>query len=501
MPINLIACVTKYKNRLAIGKNDDLLFKLKDDMKFFKNITTNSLSINSKLDKNIVLMGRKTYFSIPNNYRPLKNRINFVLTNDPDMLKISPIPKNLKLTKDVYFLTLDTFKQIYFKYNPNVFVIGGAQIYNIFLNDVTLPGPHKLYITHVQTADLKDLKFETGTAPDTFMDNFNSQYKLTGYSEKFVTEKLSYRVLYYNLTDTVSEEYKYLDFMKNILDNGNKRINRTGINTISIFGNQIKFDISQNIPLMTTKSIPFKTICEELLWMCRGDTDAKILEKKNIKIWSSNTSREFLDKQNLQNYPVGVLGAGYGFQWRHFGAKYSPSFADTSKIDTNLIGGVDQLKYVQDLLQNDPFSRRIMISAWNPTDFKNTALVPCHYSIQFYVTEENGERYLSCMFIMRSSDFDTAACYNCTAYSLLTYILAKKYNFKPKELIFISGDTHIYENHFDQVKEQLLRTPRPLPKISLDNSIITKDWQDITVDDFELIGYFPQKYIPIKMAI
>lgn len=493
MPISLIASVVKYRNQLVIGKDNELLVKLKKDLEFFKNITSNKT--NQDLS-NIVLMGRNTYYSIPTNFRPLKNRLNFVLSNDPVYLKKYPLPKHLKdfSTERVYFLTLLQFQHFYQNFNPNVFVIGGGQIYNLFLNNRDF-SIEKLYITEVNGYKLKD------DSNLITMNHFDYRYKLVSYSEKYTQENLSYRILSYKFVNQGTEEYKYLDVMSHILRNGNKRINRTGINTISIFGNQINFDISQNIPLMTTKSIPFKTIVEELLWMLRGDTDAKILEKKGIKIWSSNTSREFLDKQNLQNYPVGVLGAGYGFQWRHFGAKYSPSFADTSKCDTSKIGGVDQIKYIQDLLQNDPFSRRIMLSAWNPSDFKNTALVPCHYSIQFYVTEEKGERYLSCMFIMRSSDFDTAACYNCTAYSLLTYILAKKYNFKPKELIFISGDTHIYDNHINQVKEQLSRTPRSFPKIELNNSIITKDWKDITVDDFELIGYFPEKYIPIKMAI
>jgi len=848
--INIIVNVTTFKNKLAIGRNGDLLFKLKDDIKFFKNITKDNLSQNSKLNKNIVLMGRKTWFSIPQKYRPLDGRINLVLTNDQQL--ITPMNKNLDLSKsNSYFITMETFWKIYDKYTPNVFVIGGSNIYNYFLSNRLEEFIDRIYLTDVKTENGSNVKFDKDNEPDTFMDDFS--HKLIGYSEKYYQDNLSYRILTYK-NQTNSEEHKYLDVMRHILDNGNQRINRTGINTIGIFGNQIKFDISQSIPLMTTKRIPFKTIVEELLWMCRGDTDAKILEKKGIKIWSDNTSREFLDKQNLQHYPVGVLGAGYGFQWRFFGAKYSSTFSDTSKCDTSLIGGYDQLKNVENLLQNDPFSRRIMISAWNPSDFKNTALVPCfpggtlvltnngyknienvllsdklfthkgnwkdivnlqqkeyndemyefqlmynskkieatkehpffvrnverkkdgtiisyskepywcdaknitknhimclpinksnkipnfninkginqykndiinkkienknewfmlgyfigdgwinlkdgenkfnfvinktqtyvferissivhlvfknetenvttyvcsnkiwweiikdfghlahnkkipewvqdapkeyiewfiegylaadgcktnknyetyttvsadlayglqrlyakikkmlsvtyqirpktkiiegrtvnqrntynmrlvktskrkyiknvdddyinfpilkinkeikntkvynfevaddnsytvqnisvhncHYSIQFYVTEEQNERYLSCMFIMRSSDFDTAACYNCTAYSLLTYILAKKYNLKPKELIFVSGDTHIYENHIEQVKEQLSRTTRSFPKVKLDDSILQKDWKDITVDDFELIGYFPHKYIPIKMAV
>lgn len=497
--INLIACVTVFKNKLAIGRSGDLLFKLKDDMAFFKNITTNSLSKDSKLSKNILLMGRKTWFSIPKKVRPFNNRINLVLTNNKKLL--TPIHKlfNINDRSIAYFITMDTFCKIYEKYNPNVFVIGGSQIYNRFLNGTFKVD--KIYLTDVKTENGLGVKFDKDSEPNEFMNHFDSKFKLISYSEKYTQHDLSYRILTYKNTNTVSEEYKYLDFMKNILDNGNLREDRTGTGTISVFGNKIKFDISQSIPLITSKRIPFKTIIEELLWMCRGDSDAKILEKKGIKIWSPNTSREFLDKRGLEHYPIGILGPQYGFLWRHFGAKYSPSFGDTSKIDTTLIGGFDQLKNVEYLLQNDPFSRRIMISAWSPDRLNEQCLPSCHYSIQFYVTEENAERYLSCMFIMRSSDFDTAACYNCSAYSILTYILAKKYNMKPKELIYISGDGHIYDDHIEQVKEQLSRTPRPFPKIKLDNSIIKKDWAEITVEDFELIGYFPHKYIPIKMAI
>lgn len=497
--INLVGCVTNYKNKLAIGRQGQLLFKLKDDMKFFKNLTTNVLKNDSKISKNIVLMGRKTFFSIPVEQRPLKDRINIVLTKDPELIKLSPIPNNLVLSGELYYTDMNTFKMIYYKYNPNVFVIGGSELYNTFINEAD-----NLYITQVQTIDGKDIKFLEGEEPDTFMNHFTSGYQLIGTSEKYIGEyyntKLSYRVLYYKLSQKTSEEYKYLNFMNNILLNGNVRSDRTGTGTVSLFGNEMRFDISQSIPLMTTKKVPFKTIVEELLWMCRGDTDAKILQKKGIKIWDGNTSREFLDNRGLQHYPEGTLGAGYGFQWRHFGAKYSPSFSDTTKCDTSLIGGFDQLKYVENLLQNDPFSRRIMISAWNPPDFENTALVPCHYSIQFYVTQQNHQKYLSCMFVMRSSDA-LAWAYNCVAYTVLTYILAKKYNMKPKELIYLSGDAHIYKNHIDAINEQLKRTPRPFPKIKLDDSIISKDWKDIIVDDFELIGYFPHSFIKMPMAI
>lgn len=500
MTINLIACVTSYKNKLAIGKNDDLLFKLPNDMKFFKNITSNSLSFTSKLNKNIVLMGRKTYFSIPNKYRPLSNRINLVLTKDPELIKISPVPTDLILTNDLYFLSLSTFKKIYNKYNPNVFVIGGSRIYNIFLNDTHDFSIDKLYITHVKTNEDKDIKFELGQEPNIFMANFNSTFKLIGFSEKHYQDALSYRILYYQ-NGAISEEYKYLDLMKDILKNGNNRSDRTEIGTISKFGTQIRFDISQSIPLLTTKRVPFKSMIYELLWILQGNTNAKILQKQGVNIWNANTSREFLDKQNLHHYEEGVLGAGYGFQLRHFGAAYSQKFSDISEVNSTLIGGIDQLKYVEHLLKTDPFSRRILISYWNPADFDKTALLPCHYSLQFYVEEINKEKYLSCHFTMRSNDVMCGFPWNISSYTALTYILAKKCNMKPKDIVYTCGDCHIYKNHIDQVQEQLTRTTRPFPRLKLNDYIKFKDWKDISVDDFELIGYFPHNGIKAPMAI
>lgn len=498
--INLVACVTNYKNKLALGRHGQLLFKLKDDMSFFKNLTINMLSQSSQLTKNIVLMGRKTFFSIPVQYRPLKDRINIVLTRDPELIKLSPVPKNLDLVKDIYYTDLDTFKRIYHKYNPNVFVIGGSELYNMFLNQAD-----RLYITQVQTEDGKDVKFVEGEEPDTFMNHFSGDYKLVGMSEKYFGKykdtSLSYRVLYYHLSKTMTEEYKYLHFMNNILTKGNVRSDRTGTGTVSLYGNQMRFDISQTIPLMTTKRVPFKTIVEELLWFCRGDSDAKVLQKKGVKIWDGNTSRDFLDNRGLFHYPEGIIGPQYGFLWRHFGAKYSHSFGDTSQCDTSLIGGFDQLKYVEDLLEKDPFSRRIMISAWSPDRLHEQALPSCHYSIQFYVTEENGERYLSCMFMMRSNDVFLANVFNVVSYSVLTYILAKRHNMKPKEIIYTCGDSHIYSNHIQQVQDQLKREPRPFPKVVVSDSVKYKDWSEMTVEDFELVGYFPHGKILAPMAI
>lgn len=502
--INLIACVTIFKNRLAIGKNNDLLFKLKDDMKFFKNITSFNLSSTSKLNKNIVLMGRKTWFSIPQQFRPLNNRINLILTNDRQLL--SPVPKNLDLNgSDFYFITMGTFEKIYKKYNPNVFVIGGANIYNEFLSKTNELSVNKIYLTHVQTEDLKNIKFIKENEPDTFMKNFSHKFKLIGYSEKYNSiyndKNISYRILTYNQTNEQSEELKYLDLAKYILENGKERTDRTGTGTIGIFGAQLRFDISNgNLPLLTTKQVPLKAIIEELLFFCRGDTDTKILDRKDVKIWNSNTSREFLDKRGLQHYPEGCMGPMYSWNWRHFGAKYSPTFGDTSKCDRSLIGGFDQLQNVIHLLKTDPFSRRIYISNLNPAESQNMCLEPCHTYIQFYVEEINGIKYLSGYFSMRSSD-NLAWVFNICSYVLLVNILALKCGMKSKEIVYNAVDCHIYKMHKNQIKEQMTRVPRPFPKVHLDPSIKTKDWSEMTFNDFQLIGYFSHPSIKMEMAI
>jgi thymidylate synthase len=480
--INLIASVYLYQNKLAIGKNNDLVFKLKQDLIFFKNITTNSLSQDSKLSKNIVLMGRKTWESISK--IPLKGRINFILTNDISLIKQNPIPPNFNLsTNSVFFLNQTQFNEVYQQYNPNVFVIGGGSIYNLFLQEYSID---RIYLTHIQST----IKVE----PNVFMNNPDSRFKLISYSEKYHELNVNYRILTYRYTNQVSDEYKYLNLAKHILENGKSRQDRTGTGTISIFGSQLRFDISNgNLPLLTTKQVSLKCIIEELLFFCRGETDSKILNNRGVKIWNSNTTRKFLDQRGLHHYPEGYMGPMYGWSWRHFGAKYLPNSSR---------GGFDQLSHVEHLLKTDPFSRRIYISNLNPAESSKMCLDMCHTYIQFYVEEINGIKYLSGYFTMRSSDYFLASCsFNLISYNLLINILALRCNMKPKEIVYNAVDCHIYKNHIDQVKLQLTRTPRPFPHIKLDESLRIKDWSEMTYNDFELIGYMPYEKISAPMAI
>jgi thymidylate synthase len=504
MGISLIAAVAKTPaGKLVIAKNGNLLAKLKQDMSFFKNLTTNG----SKSHMNIVLMGRKTFNSIPERFSPLKNRINFVLTQDPILLKLSKVHlKNLEFDDLLpYYMTFDTFCKLHKKLDHDVFVIGGGVIYNKFLDsklDKDLV-PTKLYIT-----EISGIKFNKDDKL-TYMDNFDYRWKLIGYSEKFEESNVTYRILRYGVSPPTddgkykpTDEFKYLELANKILTTGNTRADRTGTGTVSLFGEQLRFDLSNGIlPLLTTKKVNLNMIIHELLWMMTGNTDAKVLQKNGVKIWDGNTSREFLDKRGLQHYPEGVLGAGYGWQIRFQGAKYHPRFADTSKIDCTKIGGFDQLIYIEELLKNDPFSRRILMSYWNPIDFKDTALLPCHYSFQFYVEEINGVKYLSGLLTQRSADGFLGAPFNFVFYSTLIHIMCLRHNFKPKELVFSGGDVHIYKNHIEAVKKQLLRTPLPFPKLKLNTSLKNKDWSEMTVEDFELIGYFSKPFIKAPMAI
>jgi len=507
MTISLISCVTNFKNKLAIGRSNGLLFHFKNDLKFFQNITTNNLDANSKMDRNVVIMGENTWNSLPVKYRPLPNRINIILTRNKKLMsKFNYLYNNevnfeKKKEGTTLFMDLDRFKKFYKKTNANVYVIGGGEVYNLFLNneDVNLR-PKTLYLTEVKNA-----KFDKDSEPTIFMDCPDESYKLISVSEKHTEvsngQTLDYRFLMYRRFDGYrSEEHKYLDLMKDILENGNERSDRTGTGTISKFGCQLRFDISKSIPLLTTKRIPYRIILEELLWMCRGDTSNIILQKKNVNIWNDNSTRKFLDSRGLY-YDENILGPCYGWQWRFFNAPYSQAFADTSKVDTSKIGGFDQLKYIEYLLKNDPFNRRIILSAWNPVQMDQMALPPCHLLIQFYVEEINKEKYLSCIFYMRSSDTFLAENWNINAYVTLTYILAIKSNMKPKEIIFNGGDCHIYKNHFEQVKEQLKRECRPFPKLLLNESIKYKDWNEITDDLFEIVGYMPHSTIKAPMAI
>ena len=391
----------------------------------------------------------------------------------------------------------------------DIYVIGGKEVIEFFMSPPIKPT--KLYITHIINPQFIKRNIQV----DTVIPYFSCEYSLNSWSELLsyyhLDNKFNYRCLEYELLPSASsQEEKYINLMDKIITDGYDRLDRTNTGTTGIFGTMMEFDISKYIPLMTTRNIPFRTIVEELLWFCRGDTDNKVLQQRKVKIWDGNSSREFLDKRKLEHYPEGVIGPSYGWQWRHSGAEYNVEWANTSNYTAAQRaqwGGIDQLENVVHLLKTDPFSRRIIMVNYNPSVADNVALPSCHTQVQFYVREVNNislsakpKRYLSCKFDMRSSD-SLAWSFNCVSYSILTKILALKCDMLPDKLIYTAGDCHIYSDHIDQVMEQTERTIQPEPALHLNPELKNKDWHDMNYTDFELIGYFPHGPLKMNMAI
>lgn len=298
----------------------------------------------------------------------------------------------------------------------------------------------------------------------------------------------------------------YLNLLRDLVDmssvHGAQRSNRTDIDTVSAFAKQIRIDICQGkFPLLTTKRVPFRLAAEELLWFSRGETDSKTLENNGVNIWKANSSRQFLDKHGLFSLEEGDIGPGYGWQWRRFGAPYKGSIPKNRALyDTEAIG-FDQLTYVEDLLKRDPMSRRILMCAWAPHQLQDMALPPCHVMAQWYVTRVNGVNELSCMLTMRSCDTFLGLPWNIASYALLTYVLAKKCEMVPSELVINMGDCHLYANCVEQAKLQLTREPGISPHILVDDSVRDKSWEQICTSDFEIYGYYPQPVIKADMAV
>lgn len=251
---------------------------------------------------------------------------------------------------------------------------------------------------------------------------------------------------------------QYLDLIRYILDHGVLRTDRTNTGTRSVFGTQMRFSLANGrIPLLTTKRVFWRGVAEELLWFIHGSTDGRLLKNKNIHIWEGNGTREYLDRVGLCDYEEDDLGPIYGFQWRHFGAEYRGRDVDYTNE------GVDQLQEVIHLLRTDPTSRRILLTAWNPLALSRMALPPCHVLAQFYVA--NGR--LSCQMYQRSADMGLGVPFNIASYSLLTILLAHITHLEPGDFIHVIGDTHVYINHEEALRQQLEREPTEFPTVSL----------------------------------
>ena len=477
--INLILAKDR-NNGIGIFKNNEysMPWNIPEDLKYFKEVTMDS----------VVIMGKNTWLSLNG---PLSGRINIVVSKSLKQLEGCQVANSLysaiKLAK---------------KTEKKIFIIGGAQLYNQALKEYICD---KLYITTFDIDTYANIKVDI------------PYYAYDQNSLLFVnyTEKNTEKIIHTTISEwkikkefkkefkkelRVHEEIQYLDLVKNVLKNGTLRNNRTSVDAYSLFApNQLRFSLENNtLPLLTTKKVFWRGVAEELFWFLSGSTDTTKLASKGVHIWDDNSTREFLDLNGLHNRNVGQLGPSYGHQWRRFGAEYSNNKSEQSDY-TPESGhdwrGIDQISNLIHLIKTDPNSRRLILTAWNPSQLHEISLPSCHVLAQFYV--EDGK--LSCQMYQRSGDIGLGIPFNIASYSLLTILLAHCTGLSPGSFIHVIGDAHIYENHMNALLEQTERTPFEFPKLYIDSG--SKDIFSLSFSDLRLEGYKYHDSIKMDMVV
>ena len=277
----------------------------------------------------------------------------------------------------------------------------------------------------------------------------------------------------------------YLDLLQRILDEGRPRQDRTGVGTLGVFGHQMRFDLRDSFPLLTTKKLHLRSILHELLWFLSGDTHVGYLQERKVRIWNDWATPEQCARFGR---PPGDLGPVYGHQWRNFGATLRPDGSYESD-------GVDQIARVLDSLRNNPWSRRHLVTGWNPKEADQVALPPCHTLFQFHA--QDGE--LRCQLYQRSADVFLGVPFNIASYALLTLMIAQVTGLRAAEFVHTFGDVHLYRNHVEQARLQLGRDVRPRPRMLLNPDVT--DLFAFRYDDFELVGYDPHPHIKAPVAV
>jgi thymidylate synthase len=277
----------------------------------------------------------------------------------------------------------------------------------------------------------------------------------------------------------------YLDLLDRVLTKGKVRADRTGTGTIGVFGHQMRFDLADGFPLLTTKKLHLRSIIHELLWFVSGQTHVAPLQEVGVRIWNDWATAEQTARFGRE---AGELGPVYGHQWRNFGASKAPGGGYESD-------GVDQLSRVVDTIRNNPTSRRILVTGWNPKEADQVALPPCHTLFQFYVQDDT----LSCQLYQRSADIFLGVPFNIASYSLLMMMVAQVCGLKPGEFVHTFGDAHLYSNHLEQARLQLGRAPRCRPVMRLDERV--DDLFAFEFEHFELTDYEPHPHIRAKVSV
>lgn len=288
---------------------------------------------------------------------------------------------------------------------------------------------------------------------------------------------------------TSKNEQAYLDLLQYVLANGTEKGDRTGTGTLSHFGAQLRFDLAEGFPLLTTKKVHFKSIVYELLWFLSGSTHVDYLQQNNVRIWNEWATAEQTARFNR---PAGDLGPVYGHQWRNYGATKNTDESDNNAYNDD---GVDQISQLIEQIKTNPNSRRLIVSGWNPSEASQVALPPCHTLFQFFVADNK----LSCQLYQRSADLFLGVPFNIASYALLTHMIAQVCDLEVGEFIWTGGDCHIYQNHREQVELQLTRDLYQLPTLSLNPKV--KDIFAFTFEDISVNGYESHPAIKAKVAV
>lgn len=292
----------------------------------------------------------------------------------------------------------------------------------------------------------------------------------------------------------------YIDLLKDVVENGVDKPDRTGVGSRAVFGRMLRWDLSKGFPIQTTRRVPLRIAFEETMFFLRGETQTKLLEDKNINIWKGNTSREFLDKRGLNHLPEGDMGKGYGYQWRHWETPRK-----IPHLGVSITHETDQIADLLAGIKKDPYGRRHVVTGWNPGQLHEMALPPCHmlhlYSVEGDFTVDNG--VLNNCFVMRSNDMYHGLPFNIASYALINHIFAKHLNMTPGDLVYFGWDVHLYQTQMNVAKQVLEREPRKLPTLIIKKELPTfDDILSLQWEDIELIGYDPHPALEkIDMAI
>ena len=526
-----------------IGNNGTIQWHIPEDMKHFKELTKPKPN---EYPFSIVIMGRKTWESIPENRKPLADRFNIIISNNKDYIdrenakyngnnnrnnNITDNINNVLFTTWNNFFYTDEFLKLEIKLISQIpnnidikcpftyYIIGGEQIYKLALDMCKkIDLSYTIYATEIYLTKEQDEKF----IGDTFFPKIDDSAIITTTSPICKSNNLYYRFITYEnpnnymLTKFKSQykpfytqETEYLSLMRNILENGSSNDDRTGVGTLSIFGSMLKYDLRNTFPISTTKRIFFRAVFEELMFYLSGKTDNKILQEKGIHVWDGNTSREFLDKRGLNHYEEGDMGQTYGFNYRHFGGEYKGCGMNyISGFDTNdtlpesfvYSKGYDQVANVIHLIKTEPASRRIIIDLWDSSTVHKAALPSCLCKYQFNVNVSKKE--LNLAIYLRSSDYFLANNWNSCCGALFVHLLCNTegIDLTPGELTVFIADAHLYKFHLDKVQMNLDRKPFPFPKLLIKGEK-RKDIMNFKFEDIELLGYKAHPNIKAEMAV